>query len=324
MKTAVLGGTFHTLHGGHKLLLAEALRFGRILIGLTTDAYAKKMRVYPCAKYAVRKAALEKFLKSRKALQKTKIIPISDRFGPAAKSGGIDAIIVSEETSKIAERINSARKRRGLKRLEVIVVPILRAEDDIRISCTRVHEGKISLDGKRKRPLVFSLGTKNPVKIKGAKAAAKKAFGKIACKFIPHEIMNHAPEQPIGFAQVWKGARKRARLAFGKSKCDYGVGLESGLIKFGSRFYDIQFCCLYDGYAESGGCSMGFPLPEKIIGEIRKQKKPMGDVVSRISGIRNIGRKGGALAFLSRGLLHRRMMVEQAMLCALVERRSPV
>ncbi len=342
MPSVVLGGTFHSLHAGHRSLLLAAKPFGKITIGLTSDAFAKRMKIYPCAKYGERLASLRRFLSASGMLSKATIVPINDSVGPSVKEKSISAIIVSSETLPMAKKINSIRKRRNLRPLRIISIPMLHAMDGIRISCTRVEGGKISPDGKRKTPLVLSAGTKNPTKLQGIKSACARAFPKIRCKFLTFKITNHAPEQPIGFAQTWKGAKTRAEIAYrrgrkksggaknggagahGGNAFDYGVGLESGLIKFGKNYFDIQFCCLYDGFEYSAGCSMGFPVPGKIIKEINNGKKSMGTIVSNISGIKNIGAKGGALAFLSGGLLHRKEMVEQAFLCALVQRRAKI
>ncbi|MCL6088969.1 MAG: inosine/xanthosine triphosphatase, partial [Candidatus Marsarchaeota archaeon] len=97
----------------------------------------------------------------------------------------------------------------------------------------------------------------------------------------------------------------------------------------------LQLCAMLDSSGQAtSGCSMGFPLPKKVqemvVGKKRKSGRPvrpllsLGDAVDSLSGRKNIGRKKGALYFLSRGLMERSQMTEQAVLCALVERRSPV
>lgn len=46
----------------------------------------------------------------------------------------------------------------------------------------------------------------------------------------------------------------------------------------------------------------------------------MAQVFEELSGIRCIGRKKGAIGFLSRGITERRYMSEQAFLCAIIPR----
>lgn len=323
---AFLGGTFTSLHRGHLAILREASKYSRITIGLASDEFAKRMKIHPCDKYSCRLSTLRRALSRIKMSGRTKVVKIDDSAGPAATAKGPATLVVSAETEKSALQINRKRKRKGLAPLKISVVQMQHGEDGIRLSSTRILQGKISREGRRLSPVRFAVGSKNPVKNAGVKSAAKRAFPKISCRFVSYEIKGHAPEQPIGYGQTWRGAMERAKQAFSKagSKCDYGVGLESGLIRLGRHTYDIQFCCLYDGFEFSAGGSMGFPIPQKILNEIGGGRRSLGDVVSEISGIKNIGTKGGALAYLSRGLLHRKEMVEQAFLCALVERRSPI
>src|SRR5207245_4020072 len=79
----VLGGTFDILHKGHEALLRAAFegRPERVLIGLTTDRFAResRSRVNP---YADRERNLKRFLTARK-WRPAKIEPIDDSYGPA-------------------------------------------------------------------------------------------------------------------------------------------------------------------------------------------------------------------------------------------------
>jgi hypothetical protein len=58
-----------------------------------------------------------------------------------------DAIIVSTETRKGAEEINRVRKKNGQKELVIIEIPMVRAEDEDRISSTRIRNGDIDGNG---------------------------------------------------------------------------------------------------------------------------------------------------------------------------------
>lgn len=187
-------------------------------------------------------------------------------------------------------------------------------------------------------PLRIAIGSDNPSKLKGARKALHLAFPHARLQIRGLRAASGVHEQPVGFERTWKGALNRAGAAAKKwPRADYAIGLESGLIPLGGRYFDMQLCALLDdaGRATSG-CSMGFPLPKKVeqmvVGKKRKAGRrgpvrplrSLGDAVDFLSGQKNIGRRKGALYFLSRGLLERSQMTEQAVLCALVERRSPV
>jgi inosine/xanthosine triphosphatase len=189
------------------------------------------------------------------------------------------------------------------------------------------------IDGISRNMLKIAIGSGNPSKIKGAKSAFCKAFPKSKIKFRPFAVPSKIPQQPVGFSTTLKGAINRAKAAYKKWPCaDYSIGLESGLIRLGGRFFDMQICAMQDREGTiSLGCSMGFPLPksveEKLFakkGNKKVAKCTLGELMDSLSGQKNIGRKKGAIFFLSKGLMERWEMSRQAVLCAFVERKSPV
>ena len=48
-----------------------------------------------------------------------------DSAGPSGRVEGIDGIVVTEETKKGAEKINGMREEKGLRRMEVVSIPLL-------------------------------------------------------------------------------------------------------------------------------------------------------------------------------------------------------
>ncbi|MEE8402578.1 MAG: pantetheine-phosphate adenylyltransferase [Candidatus Hydrothermarchaeaceae archaeon] len=141
-KRVAVGGSFDVLHKGHRALLDKAFGASEyVIIGLTTNKLAGK----DVAVYGERKRALEAFLKHK---GQYKIVELNDPLGDAATDREIDAIIVSEETAPGALEINEARKRRGLKALKIIQIPLVLAKDERRISSTRIKSGEIDGEGR--------------------------------------------------------------------------------------------------------------------------------------------------------------------------------
>ena len=70
-------------------------------------------------------------------------------FGPAA-TYNYDAIVVSKNTREMADAMNWAREKSGLKPLEIVEIDIVLAEDGKPIASTRVIIGEINLDGEVK------------------------------------------------------------------------------------------------------------------------------------------------------------------------------
>ena len=145
-----MGGTFDIIHSGHKALLQRALEVGDIvLIGLTTDARASKNRnktqINP---YNIRLVNLQNLLKSMKSLDKFQIVPLENNWGPSVIDEDFEAIIVSDETKSTAQKINKIRLADGKTELEIVVVPMIRAQDGNRISSSRIRNKEINSEGK--------------------------------------------------------------------------------------------------------------------------------------------------------------------------------
>jgi len=313
----ILGGTFETLHEGHRRLLRLALSSGgRIYIGLTSDRFVAKHKKYRCLPFSSRLRKLKKFL--GKELGRVEIFKLEDAYGPAV-DGDFDAIVVSEETKKKAEEINRIRKSKGLKPLEIITLPILNAEDFKKLSCERIKAGEVNEKGKRTKPVIIAVGSSNPTKLKGIERIARKIFRKF--KLVAVEATPRVPKQPFGEDTI-TGAVQRAKIAKQKGKADYGIGMESGLFRFSGKFFDSQWCAVYDGERVTLGFSMGFEVPGELVQEMRESGKTMSDIFTKLSGIRAIGRSKGAISYLSQGLAERREMSEQAFLCAMIPRLS--
>ena len=144
-----IGGTFDALHRGHKILLRTAFRAGdRVLIGLSRNGFARRLvknhRVDP---YPRRKRELVSFLKKERLLDRAKIIPLDDPYGPTINDSTVRALVVSRMTKKMADKINTIRRRRGLKPLPVVSIGMVVAEDFEPISSTRIRAGEIDREG---------------------------------------------------------------------------------------------------------------------------------------------------------------------------------
>lgn len=153
-KLLCVGGTFDVIHAGHEALLTQAFDVGEhVLIGVTTNAYVKAHKRNVSHAFAQRKRALIAWLSMNALYQgRYAIVPLSDPFGPAAKDPQIEAIVVSEETRPRAEDVNEVRKKAGLPALDILVIPMVAAEDRKPISSTRIREGKINVLGKLMMP----------------------------------------------------------------------------------------------------------------------------------------------------------------------------
>jgi pantetheine-phosphate adenylyltransferase len=148
-RKVAVGGTFDELHKGHRSLLVKAFEVGEIvLIGLCTDEFVKKMgKPHVTAPYEVRLKELQAFLKTSNICDKAEIIPLNDPYGKTLTDKCIEALVVSEETEKIAIKINQKRIEARLPPLTIITISMVPAENYKPISTTRIRQGEIDREG---------------------------------------------------------------------------------------------------------------------------------------------------------------------------------
>ena len=148
-RKVAVGGTFDELHRGHKALLDMAFEVGeKVVIGLSSDLFVSKMaKPHKTAPYDERRKELLTFLADSGLTKRAEIITLDDPFGRTMASEGLEALVVSKETQKTAEKINEKRQKAGLSPLEIVAVKMVPAENDAPISTTRIRSGEIDRNG---------------------------------------------------------------------------------------------------------------------------------------------------------------------------------
>ena len=146
-----IGGTFDILHKGHKILIDKAFKTvgkkGFVFIGVATEELIKKKKdVRP---FSERKRNLTKYIKRMNYSSNFTIEPIKTIYGPTLEYD-FDAIIVSSETVKNADKINEKNKKIKKEPMKIIKIPYILAEDGKPISTTRIKKGEIDSEGNMK------------------------------------------------------------------------------------------------------------------------------------------------------------------------------
>ncbi len=147
----MVGGTFDPLHDGHKRLLDRSFsiagRGGQVVIGLTTDTFAiKSKKSHPIRPFRTRKEELERYISENYTQPSFVIEPLNDRFG-STLDADFDAIVVSEETLPVAVEINTLRKEKNRKKVDIHQISCVLADDGRWISSTRIYRGEIDVHG---------------------------------------------------------------------------------------------------------------------------------------------------------------------------------
>lgn len=311
MTRAAVAGTFDVLHDGHRALLRRAFEVGdSVVVGITTDRMAGESRG-TFVPLHIRKGELEMFLST---LGDHQVFEIDDMYGPDDVMDGVDVLVVSEETLGNGRIINERRASRGLKPLELSVVPMVRADDGSRISASAILRGEYGRSGHR-GVIDIAVGSLNQVKVSAVRSVMEKVYGEVRITAV--DVPSGVPSQPFG-DQTHEGSRNRAVAALGDH--DMAVGIEAGVFEMLDGLYDIQHCTIVssDG-RETYGQGSGFRYPDSIA-ELVRRGMTVGDAVHEIYGNTDIGKKQGAVGLLSKGLIDRKTLTEQSVTAAMIPR----
>lgn len=324
MTRVAMGGTFDVLHRGHRALLETAFAAGDegVSIGVTTDDMANAARERKVRPFAERVADLEAYLRERGWLARADVRAISTPVGFALEPQ-FSAVVVTEETARTADRINAERAARGLSPLAVVHAPYVLADDARPIKSTRVRAGEIDAEGRLKRPVRIAVGSDNPVKVEAARRAAAKLFGEADVRGFA--VGTGVPLQPFERA-TWVGAATRARGALDAwPEADFGLGVEAGLFDIDplGTVFDVQACVVLDHAGRAThGQGPGFAYPPDVVAKLR-EGRTVGEVIGEMSGVSDVGKKAGAVGWLSRGHFTRTALTEPAILMAFLPRLRP-
>ncbi|AAM02716.1 inosine/xanthosine triphosphatase [Methanopyrus kandleri] len=160
------------------------------------------------------------------------------------------------------------------------------------------------------------VGTTNPVKVRATERAFLRTFPDREITVEAVSVDPGVPPQPVGMEEVHQGAKNRAREAWNRGS--YSVGLEAGLIRVGDVYVDLHVAVVRDPKGrETVGTSPGFQLPPDVTEEALSGEE-VGEVFSELVGVREIGKRSGAIGVLSNGKVLREDLCELAILMALI------
>jgi inosine/xanthosine triphosphatase len=171
--------------------------------------------------------------------------------------------------------------------------------------------------------MLVVVGSDNPVKVKAVENVFKAWYGE--CEISGRRVVTELPGQPLDMSQTLEGAIRRAQKAIELCpNADFSVGVEAGLIKIPHedwRYFDQQIVAVLDskGWMTLGG-GPSFEHPKSVSKQVLVENSEVGDVFETVSGTPNIGRREGAVGYLSRGRISRLSITEVAVSMALIPR----
>ena len=165
--------------------------------------------------------------------------------------------------------------------------------------------------------MIVAVGTKNPAKVEGARLAFTRYITDVTIRTVDSSSVTRA--QPLGLDQMTEGAIARAKFAISKLGGDFGVGVEAGIFQMEGTYFDHQQAAVVDGKGRvSLGHSAGYPLPTKAVEEMIKAGRELERYAESLSGISEVGDKGGLVNHLTKGAMTRTDLTEQCIMMALI------
>lgn len=162
-----------------------------------------------------------------------------------------------------------------------------------------------------------AVGSTNPVKIEAVKLAFKKIWPNKKWEVIGLEIQSGVSSQPKSDQESIKGATNRAKGALKKTKADFGVGIEGGNQKIGSKWFTSGWAIVIDKYGNVGcGSSFRMQMAQKVI-ELIREGKELGQASDILFKTKNSKQKTGYFGLMTKGTVTRTKAYTDGIISAL-------
>jgi inosine/xanthosine triphosphatase len=102
------------------------------------------------------------------------------------------------------------------------------------------------------------------MKLKASLEAFSRYFPDVQIRQI--EVPAPVSAQPLSFGEIVRGARARARSAYGEG--EFSVGIEAGLFRVASvapTSFQITMACVFDGTREGLGAGPFYQVPQAMV-----------------------------------------------------------
>ncbi|OGZ00251.1 MAG: hypothetical protein A2945_04455 [Candidatus Liptonbacteria bacterium RIFCSPLOWO2_01_FULL_52_25] len=168
----------------------------------------------------------------------------------------------------------------------------------------------------------IKVGSKNPAKVEAVAEIIKEYPHLAHAKVGGIEANSDVSNQPKSLDETIRGAMNRAKHA--REACDYGIGIESGLMHVPhtkSGHMDVCACAIYDGREFHLGLSSAWEFPDKtIIESMVSEGIDMNEAVHRagLTQKPKVGSEEGAIGILTKGRVDRKEYTKQALRMALI------
>lgn len=162
----------------------------------------------------------------------------------------------------------------------------------------------------------IAIGSTNPVKVAAVRTEAQAIWP--AARLVPLAVDSGVGVMPLTDGDAIAGATRRARQARELADADLGVGLEGAAVDTPQGMMLTGWVAVLDRSGRASVANGGrLPLPPAIAERLRAGEE-LGPLMDAYSGVANSKQHGGAVGFLTRGLVSREESFRMAVAYALV------
>lgn len=162
-----------------------------------------------------------------------------------------------------------------------------------------------------------AVGSKNPVKIEAVKLAFEALWPEQEWRVSGVDVASGVPDQPMNDAESIQGAHNRAERALKALSADYGVGLEGGLQKTGSRWLDCGWVSVIAKDGNEGiGSTVKMVVPKKMMDLIHAGNE-LGDVCDMVFNEQDLRRGAGHFGIMTKNQITRTRGYKDGVIAAL-------
>jgi inosine/xanthosine triphosphatase len=155
------------------------------------------------------------------------------------------------------------------------------------------------------------VGSTNPEKI----AAVRQVGGSLfeSCTVSGIAVASGVADQPLSDDETIRGAEARAQAAMRHHPSSYSVGIESGVAPTGNHLYGFTWVAVLSESGElARACSARIQLPTEVAREIQRGLS-LEQAMLKTTLIPDMGRRGGAMGYLTAGAVTRADATLQAL-----------
>ncbi len=165
------------------------------------------------------------------------------------------------------------------------------------------------------------IGSKNQIKVDAVKEILQDYPHLKDAAISAVEVSSGVADQPKSLEETVRGAMNRAKGAF--QDCDYGFGLESGLMAVPNTktgFMDVCVCAIFDGQEYHLGLSSAWEAPKKVMHHIINEGLDMNQAAVKAGLTKNlkVGSAEGLVGIMTKGRLTRKEYTKEAIRTALI------